>query len=209
MSYFDLLPEELLTRIIFYIEEYQTLKNLPYSFEYVSNKKFWINLFYLKFGYLMDYISMPFLYNPNRNFDYNYIFNFYLKLIQSYKLLDEFVEYMEYNIRKKFSTNYPGISFDNIKSLEYDEVENFYVYSSFEGRHITDLSLISDINNSNLLNSDLLSMILVERGISYYAIVLYFKSVVVLRYILSFDQYKGLIFHIFTNGAKNYTVISN
>ena len=227
-NYFELLPEELITLVIIYIEEYEDLKNLDSSLSNIgnntfdrlfTNKNFWLNLFSQKFGYLIDYISLPFLHDRKRRLDFYHILYFYVNASKSYNSMLKYVIEINDRTSKELNKIFPGITLKNIdlENIEeteiYEKISSMQVSSYSNGKYLTDISLIFDIEDFRGLHEqkDILANqltvipgidnISMNRGFFDYSTTIYYSfSEVSFTYRLLEKEFKGFVFHLLING---------
>ena len=101
-NYFDILPDELIEKIIYYVEDYDSSINLYDNYSHIkklmNDTNLWKRIFRDRFDYLVDYMIRDFNIDA-RSLMYAYIF------YQNPKTQDLRILYKRYNINKGSSCN--------------------------------------------------------------------------------------------------------
>jgi len=224
-SYFEFLPEDLIREIVLFIDDYNEIFSL-YEYNNIKiifdTKKFWINLYNLKF----PSIFMTIL---NVNFNISniaYIISTYIKHVNSYnKTMSVFYQNCKL-VNTRIQTYYPKLNRDNItghdidlikKDNNYDNIHDSRVSIEFEGNPIHNFELLLEteiIDNKlyilayyNTLMNSIENSVLFIDFIGYHIVVYISDTDIINLDISSKEVFLKILFNIYLNLHKELIIV--
>lgn len=153
-NYFDLLPQELIREIVYYIDDYESLIviNQLQRDKNIYDKYFWEFLFRSKLGYLSPIVPI----DPSLTNSINYMASMYIRSLGSLKKTNTHIKELTKMVNDGIHILYPNMNINDydIEKIEADDnvwklhESGFRMYLDSPG--IINMKLLSQIKTSDV-----------------------------------------------------------